>query len=858
MYAMTFQLLRHFTWPAWVQHPWRHGVAVLAVALGVALALAVHLINASALAEFGQAVATVNGQPDLSLRARQGTLDDRWLDRAQATPGVTLASPVIESSLVWQGPQGTHTLRLLGTDALSVAAVAPDLLPRGFAAANNTQASPQRARLDFLAGDTVFANPAAQTLLGNTRQLRVRTPAGTYAELRLAGTVGAAGAPLLVMDVAAAQDLLGWGGHISRLDLRLQAGASANAVQAALALPPQVLALPPETSGQRASSLSRAYRVNLTVLALVALFTGGFLVFSVLSLSVARRQPSFALLGVLGLDAAGRRRLVLTESALLGLVGAGLGVALGTGLAALALRLLGGDLGGGYFAGVQPGLQFSTGAALAFGALGMAAAVAGGWWPARAMEQLAPAQALKGLGMGGLAKGMPGWWPWALMALAGALAFVPPIAGVPLAAYASVALLLLGGMAALPWAVNALLPTLVRRWAHKPLWLLALSRAHRQRDTAAVALSGVVASLALSVALTVMVASFRDSVSAWLDSVLPAPLYVRAAGSGPADSRFLDPALVRAVQALPGVARADALRATPVQLDALKPPITLVARDLPPPGSAEPLPLPLVGQALAQADAGAIPVWVSEAMVDLYGAQVGQDLPALAQALARESQSAPRLQVLGVWRDYARQHGSVAMALSDYVRLTGDQRVNDLAIVPSADTPVAQLQSAIEALAATGPGLEMASADDIRAVSLRIFDRSFAVTVWLQAVAIGIGLFGVAASFSAQVLSRQREFGLLAHLGLTPAQVQALVAAEGLAWTTLGAAGGLVLGLGVSLVLVHVVNPQSFHWTMDMTLPWARLLGLCAAVVLAGTLTAWLAGRAAARKDAVRSVKEDW
>jgi putative ABC transport system permease protein len=426
-----------------------------------------------------------------------------------------------------------------------------------------------------------------------------------------------------------------------------------------------------------------------------------------------------------------------------------------------------------------------------------------------------------------------------------------------LAAYASVALLLLGGMGALPWAVNAALPWLARRWAHRPLWLLALSRAHRERDTAAVALSGVVASLALSVALTVMVASFRDSVSSWLDSVLPAPLYLRAAGSGPADGRFLDPALIDAVRALPGVARADALRATPVQLDALKPPVTVIARSMPSADSAEPLPLPLVGRALPRADPGAVPVWVSEAMVDLYGARVGDDLPALAQALVREGQSPPRLQVLGVWRDYARQHGSVAMQRDDYVRLSGDSRVNDLAVVPAAGTAVATLQSAIEALPQAG-ALEMASADEIRAISLRIFDRSFAVTVWLQAVAIGIGLFGVAASFSAQVLARQREFGLLAHLGLTQGQVQTLVAMEGLAWTTLGAAGGLLLGLAVSLVLVHVVNPQSFHWTMDMALPWARLLALCAAVVLAGTLTAWLAGRGAAQRNAVRSVKDDW
>ena len=122
-----------------------------------------------------------------------------------------------------------------------------------------------------------------------------------------------------------------------------------------------------------------------------------------------------------------------------------------------------------------------------------------------------------------------------------------------------------------------------------------------------------------------------------------------------------------------------------------------------------------------------------------------------------------------------------------------------------------------------GALLEFASAGEIRAPSLRIFDRSFAVTYWLQAVAIAIGLFGIAASFSAQVLARRKEFGLLAHLGLTRRQILAVVAAEGAVWTAVGALLGLLLGLAVSVVLVKVVNPQSFHWTMDLLLPWARL-----------------------------------
>jgi len=85
-----------------------------------------------------------------------------------------------------------------------------------------------------------------------------------------------------------------------------------------------------------------------------------------------------------------------------------------------------------------------------------------------------------------------------------------------------------------------------------------------------------------------------------------------------------------------------------------------------------------------------------------------------------------------------------------------------------------------------------------------------------------------------------------------------VVALEGAAWTALGAIAGLGLGLLVSGVLVHVVNPQSFHWSMDLMLPWSKLLGLCAAVVVAGTLTAWLSGRAAAGRNAVLAVKEDW
>jgi putative ABC transport system permease protein len=202
------------------------------------------------------------------------------------------------------------------------------------------------------------------------------------------------------------------------------------------------------------------------------------------------------------------------------------------------------------------------------------------------------------------------------------------------------------------------------------------------------------------------------------------------------------------------------------------------------------------------------------------------------------------------------------MHAADYRRLTGDPRINDMALWLRPGIDIAALQRHLRAAASAqglaGESLEFAAVREIRNISLHIFDRSFAVTSWQQAIAIAIGLFGIAASFSAQVLARRKEFGLLAHLGLTRRQILSVVAAEGAVWTAAGALVGLLLGLAVSVVLVKVVNPQSFHWTMDLMLPWVRLVLLCAAVVGAGTLTAWLAARSAATREMALAVKEDW
>ena len=908
-------LLATVSWPEWRSHPLRNLTALLAVALGVALAFSVQLINESALSEFSAAVRSVDRQADFELRGRYrgvaGGFDEALYGRVALHPQVEVASPVVEvDTFAWRADGSRVALRLLGIDALVAGRLDPALQPQPFDAG---------ARLAPLDPQAAFLNPAARQALGLTSDdgraaLRLQIPpaptqpgldgaradaadasvttgsgsgsavmsrAGTgtdgagraaavgavaaIAELRIAGRVAQAGPALAVTDIAGAQTRFGLVGRLSRIDVRLVPGADRARVLRELALPDGVTAVAPEQSAERVSNVSRAYRVNLTVLALVALFTGAFLVYSVLSLAVARRLPQFALLGVLGLTARERLALVVAEAALLGAVGSALGLALGTGLAALALRLLSGDLGGGYFPGVAPTLRFSGWAALAYGALGIAAATAGGWLPARAAERIAPAQALKGLGGVAAARRSGRLAARAgplLVAAAVALALLPPVGGLPIGAYASVACLLLGGIAGVPAMVGALLAGVAP--PRHALALLAVERARRQRETATTAVAGVVAGLALSVALTVMVTSFRGAVAEWLEALLPADLYVRGSGSaGPGsasyDSVFLDPALVAAVARLPGVARVDTQRATSIALDPARAAVALIARPI----GAEPAKsLPLVGELRDPLSGPQAPpaVYASEAMAALYGSTPGRRL-----ALPLPGGGTAEVFVRGVWRDYARQQGALLIDSTDWQRLTGDTRVNDLAVrlapPASGDTEAALLgrvQRDIATLAGTATPVEFSSATEIRRASLAIFDRSFAVTYWLQAVAIGIGLVGVAASFSAQVLARGKELGLLAHLGLTRRQIVAVVAAEGAVWTAVGTLLGLALGIAVSVVLVHVVNPQSFHWTMELRLPWPRLALLCGAVLAAGSVTAWLAARTTTGRNPAAAVKQDW
>jgi putative ABC transport system permease protein len=247
-----------------------------------------------------------------------------------------------------------------------------------------------------------------------------------------------------------------------------------------------------------------------------------------------------------------------------------------------------------------------------------------------------------------------------------------------------------------------------------------------------------------------------------------------------------------------------------------------------------------------------LPLWISQAVADAADLHAGSDIRV---TIAGRTLAA---RVRGVWRDYEHPGGAVVMERDRYVALTGDEAVNTVWLWLNSDARQATVQRHIRERLPADIDYDMRTPGDLRRLSLLAFDRTFAVTYALELVAIIIGLFGIAAGTSAQVLARRREIGVLRHLGLTRAQVAAMLAIEGAGLGALGVLVGLLTGGLVSLILIRVVNRQSFHWSMDLAIPGVALIWVSAALIAAAALIAVVSGRSAMRGDVIAAVKEDW
>ncbi len=708
-------------------------------------------------------------------------------------------------------PGRERSLRVIGIDPFRASRMQPSL---GTAYGTASRSGP-----GLLAEDSVWLSPAAAQALeleaGDELDVQV---ALDRVRLHVAGLLppGLYRQPVAMLDIATAQWRLRRVGRIDRVDLRLETAADRAQVRNALQalLPPGVHVVTPGEASDDAVRLTRAYRSNLTALALVALFTGAFLVYATQSLAVARRRREIALLHAMGMTVREQLGAALLSGSIVGVLGAAAGVVLGALVARAGLAAFGADLGAGYFRGVAPTLDVGVVEYLVFFVLGVGAAVVATLAPAREAAAVPAAAALKAGDEAPLAARTHGRIAIALIVAGIAVLRLPALDGIALPGYVSIACLLLGAVFLTP---NLAAAVFSRLRPTGPAWRqVAVAQLRGTARRATVSIAAVLVSFSLMVAMAIMVFSFRMSLEAWMQRILPADLYVRAGSSAQA-AAYLDEPAQRAITALDGVARVHFLRFIDVLLPGERLPLTIIARPIDDRTAGQVL--PLRRSAASPATPGALHVWVSEAAVDLRGFDAGDefDLPLGGQVV--------RASVRGVWRDYERPGGAVVLDRGRFVALTGDRNATSSAIWLRAGVdPAAFAVRLRDTMQRTGD-YDVALPGEIRGRSLALFDRTFAVTYLLEAVAVLIGLFGISASTSSQVLARRGEFGMLRHLGVTRAEIGRMLAFEGAALGAIGVVAGLVVGGIISLILIYVVNRQSFHWTMDVHVPWMLLAG---------------------------------
>ena len=819
------------------EQPMRFLVTVLALALGVALGSSVFLVNTSALNEFGLATKRLVGEADIVIRGpREGFAEQVFVDLAR-NPSISVLSPVLELEVALSGRD--DTLKVLGLDPFQAATLQPALI-----------GDIGEGIFQLFDPDAIYLSSAAAQALKLQRGDPLPVTVGSSAKtLRVLGILpeGAYPQPLGLMDIASAQWTFNAVGRLNRIDVRLKPGTDVDALRRDLgkALPAGVLAIAPQVERDRAVTVTRAYRVNLNMLALVALFTGAFLVFSTQSLSVLRRRRSLALLRALGATQSQLRRALLGEGLALGAVGSLLGVILGLLIAAAILKFLTADLGNGQLRAVGASLRAAPLQLLAFFAIGIAVAGVGAWVPARNAARQPPARALKG-GDGGYQSAAQLSWRsgLGLLLLGAALAWLPPIGGLPIFGYAAIAALLLGAVLLVP-AVTLKGLGLAPR-TRRVVLDTAVAQLRENVGLSALSLASIIVSFSLMVAMAIMIHSFRVSFDHWLGKLLPADLQLREPFGN--DTAFWSSADQASLAAIPGVSQVEFRRTRQLLLDPKRAPVTLIARGASEAETAAQLPLVRSAQA-SRANSSA---WISEALQDLYGYKVGD---AITVPLA--GHMIP-FTVAGVWRDYARLSGSIVISRDTYQADTGDTGANEGSVWLKPGVEAASMEKLLRSHLNDGDAVEITTTAALHERSLKIFDRAFAITYALEVIAVIIGLTGVSFAASSTALARRAEFGMLRHIGMLRTQIIGMLADEGILTSAFGVIYGLALGIALSLVLVYVINRQSFNWSIDLDVP-ARLLALLSLVLIgAAAITAVISGRAALSQDAVRAVREDW
>jgi putative ABC transport system permease protein len=822
--------------PLW-RDPLRAALTILAVALGVGVVIAIDLAGDAATGSFRSSLETLVGKTDLDIVANGG-VDERWIGKLAALPVNARFAPVIET----QGMiSGIGSVEVYGVDFVSgkVAAQAGKPIPQTDSAI--VVSSGLANKLGLREGGTVSV-----TLSDNAR---------TY---RVAGIAEAKDAEFVLLDIATAQQALNAYGKLDRIEVFVSPREDFAKVERQIrsVVPIGYRLEKPGTRSEQNQRMLRAFRWNLRVLSYISLVVGAFLIYNTISVSVVRRRAEIGVLRALG---AGRRWILwlfLGEALLFGFAGSLAGIALGRLMAEGAVGLIADTVNSLYVSSRPAAIALGV-PAMATGIIaGMIVALASALAPAREAMAVAPVEAMGRGAHEHHARTHAGRnLVWATLAaiVAVLVSQAGPIGGKPIAGYAATLLAIVAMALAAPAAIIGLAAATQNSALalFGPEGLLAVRGLAAALARTSVIVAALATAVAMMASVSIMVSSFRETVIVWLDTQLRADLYVRPAARVSAGEHPALPAEAPAlVASLPAVAAVDVFHAFEFEYQGQR--ATLGA------GNSEIVRrygrlrfLPGEDRdAILRSLPGQDRAIVSEPFANKHGVHAGD---VLALPLGDRT---VQVTVAGIYYDYSSERGWVIFDRSTLLRYLPGQAATNLAIYLRKDADAAVARRAVEALLARFR-VVVAPNRALRQSAVTVFDRTFAITYALEGVAIAVAMLGAANSLLALVLDRRREFGLLRFLGAAPAQVRRMILLEA---GFLGVAAnllGLALGFALSLVLIYVINKQSFGWTIQFHPPLALLAGASALVLGATVVAGIFPARAAARLNPIEVIHEE-
>jgi putative ABC transport system permease protein len=827
-----------------IREPVRTLLTIMAIALGVAVVLAIDLAGGAAAGSFRSSMETLAGDNNLEVTA-SGGVPESVVGTLATLPYSIRVSPRIEDYAVIVDTK--KSFPLIGLDLVAEGSSYAQSESQN-AGAPRTQSESENVFEPLGDADNVWVGTSVGRKTGErvelliNDQVRSYTVRGLYPDSN--GNESA-----IVMDVAAAQQALARYGRVDRILLKVPETPSLEDWQQRLrtVLPAGVEVRPQGTGTNENRRMLAAFRWNLLLLSYISLVVGAFLIYNTISVSVVRRRPEIGIVRALGASRGVILCAFVGEAACFGLAGALIGLPLGRLMATGAVRLMAATVESLYVSSRPGTIELNAASILLALAIGVGVAVASSYSPAREASQVSPVEAM--------ARGRREYdvrmhkardlWLAIALGLAAAVASrAPAVAGKPLLGYLAAILLVAASALAMPAFVDALTllaSELLGKLFGVEAMLASRSLAASLRRTS-VLVGALSTAIAMMTAVGIMVGSFRQSVVLWMSNQLPADLYLRPAGSAAADRHpTISLGLAEEIAKLPGVVAVERLRAYEIRYQGM--PATLASADLnvldvirwyPHSEFLSGRPRQQVLPELRHSNT----VVVSEPFSYKHRLKAG-DFITLSLG---ETQAVFR--IADVYYDYSSERGSVLMDRKTMLRYLPDPAPSNLAIYVSPDAPLDAVRAEIEK-ATAGHRLLMFSNRDLRTEAIRIFDRTFAITYALEAVAVIVAVMGIAGALLALVIDRRRELGLLRFLGAASGQVRKLILVEAGLLGLLANLAGLALGFALSLILIFVINKQSFGWTIRFHWPVEILLGaltvVYGATVLAGLYPAQVA-----------------